>query len=171
MCSKIVPVPVDVRSTRPWIRIHEAILVMDWDPRFGRMLNGLNPKGAEHDHDRSLRRRRRNGKIPSVTMHREGGGASSRSRPRSPGCGECSRIRRWRQQGPEDSAEEQVAETQRTGREAPAVARDGHARLGAAAAGGRRWWRRRVCDVHVLGRARGDGGGGRRPRFAPGETV
>jgi hypothetical protein len=53
-----------------------------------------------------------------------------------PGCGEDSRIRRWRQQGPENSAEEQVAETQRTGRETPAVARDGHATTGAAAGGG-----------------------------------
>lgn len=104
------------------------------------------------------------GKNTLVTTQREGGGAKLPQAVRVP------RLRRVQQDsavataGPEDSTSEQVAETRKTGREKLAVARDGHAGMGAAAGGGggddgfATWWG-------------GDGGGERRPRFATGGAV
>jgi len=92
------------------------------------------------------------GKIPSVTTHREGGGAGSRNRPRSPAAASAAGFRGGDSRAPRIRRREQVTETQRTDRTRDAGggprprkegSRSGRARRGDAAGGGGV----EVCDV------------------------
>jgi hypothetical protein len=103
-------------------------------------------------------------KLPSVTTHLEGGGASSRNTPRSPAAARTAGF------GGGDS---RAPRTRRRNR-SPRLREPDERRQRWLATATRRREPRREAGVATKGLRRageGDGGGGRRPRFAPGSPV